>query len=149
MAGYTFFAKITTLETVPGKPTPAPTPPGGTVPPTEANDPWYGIDLGLGYLRPSHDLPTPEKPVDPGYGIDVDTGWCHPDHTLPVPPPPVDPNWGIDEILGYLRPDNSLPVPPAQKPPNANWEVRTAWTPTTGWIVVAVATGAHAVPSKK
>jgi hypothetical protein len=125
-----------------GLPTPQP-------PPTEANDPWYGIDAGLGYLRPTHPIAPggPVPPVDPGYGIDEDTGWCRPDHSLPVPPPPVDPQWGIDEILGYLRPDNSLPVPPDPKPEGAQWEVRTAWTPTTGWIVVAVATGVHATPS--
>jgi hypothetical protein len=123
-------------------------------PPDQANDPWYGIDLGLGYLRPDNTLPTPPgrpsqpPPVDPGYGIDEDTGWVHPDHELPVPPPPVDPAWGIDIDLGYLRPDNSLPVPPDQKPEGAKWEIKTAWTPTTGWIVVAVPTGVHVTPSK-
>jgi hypothetical protein len=117
-------------------------------------DPWYGIDLGLGYLRPDNTLPVPPgrpaepPPVDPGYGIDENTGWVHPDHTLPVPPPPVDPAYGIDEILGYLRPDNSLPVPPDQKPEGAKWEIKTAWTPTTGWIVVAVPIGEHATPSR-
>jgi hypothetical protein len=51
--------------------------------------------------------------------------------------------------LGYLRPDNSLPVPPDQKPDGPHWEVKVAWTPTTGWIVVAIPTGAHPTPSKK
>jgi hypothetical protein len=128
---------------------PTPQPPK---PPTEPVDPWYGIDLGLGYLRPDNTLPQPERPappVDPGYGVDEDTGWVHPDHTLPVPVPPVDPAWGIDEILGYLRPDNSLPIPPDPKPEGPAWEVKVAWTPTTGWIVVAVPTGAHVTPSKK
>ena len=112
-------------------------------------DPGYGIDLGLGWLRPTHPIAPggPERPVDPGYGVDENTGWVHPDHSLPVPPPPVDPAYGIDEILGYLRPDNSLPVPPDPKPEGAQWEIRTAWTPATGWIVVAVATGIHATPS--
>jgi hypothetical protein len=152
MAGYTFFAKITTIETVPGKPLPAPTPPGTTPPPpTEANDPWYGIDLGLGYLRPTHPIAPggTEPPVDPGYGIDEGTGWCRPNHDLPVPPPPVDPAWGIDEILGVLKPDNTLPVPPDQAPEGPHWEIKTAWTPQAGWIVVAVPTGVHATPSKR
>lgn len=133
---------------------PTPQPPT-TPPPTEANDPWYGIDLGLGYLRPDNTLPVPPgrptepPPVDPGYGVDEDTGWVHPDHELPVPLPPVDPAWGIDEDLGYLRPDNSLPVPPDQKPDGPHWEVKVAWTPTTGWVVVAIPTGAHPTPSKK
>jgi hypothetical protein len=126
---------------------------GGPMPGGEAPvDPWYGIDLGLGYLRPDNTLPQPERPappVDPGYGVDEDTGWVHPDHELPVPLPPVDPAWGIDEDLGYLRPDNSLPVPPNQKPDGPSWEVKVAWTPTTGWVVVAIPTGAHPTPSKK
>ena len=132
-------------HTLPG---PQPTPPK---PPDQANDPWYGIDLGLGYLRPTHPIAPGGKPppVDPGYGIDENTGWGRPDNTLPVPPPPVDPAWGIDEILGYLRADNSLPVPPDQKPEGDKWEIKTAWTPTTGWVVVAIPTGEHVTPSKK
>lgn len=140
-----------------GLPKPPGTPDQGLpVPPTEANDPWYGIDLGLGYLRPDNTLPTPPgvpttpPPVDPGYGVDEDTGWVHPDNTLPTPPLPVDPGYGIDEILGYLRPDNTLPVPPDQPAPEGpHWEIKTAWTPASGWIVVAVPTGVHATPSKK
>lgn len=128
-----------------GLPTPQP-------PPTEANDPWYGIDLGLGYLRPDNTLPQPERPappVDPGYGVDEDTGWVHPDNTLPPPEIPADPNYDIDEILGYLRPDNTLPVPPDQPAPEGpHWEVKVAWTPTTGWVVVAIPTGLHPTPSK-
>jgi hypothetical protein len=124
---------------------PMPGGPGGD----QAQDPWYGIDLGLGYLRPTHPIAPggPTRPVDPGYGIDENTGWCRPDHSLPVPPPPTDPNWGIDEILGYLRPDNSLPVPPDPRPEGVKWEVKTAWTPTTGWVVVAIPTGEHVTPS--
>jgi len=122
-------------------------------PPDQANDPWYGIDVGLGYLRPDNTLPQPERPappVDPGYGVDEETGWVHPDNTLPVPLPPVDPAWGIDEDLGYLRPDNTLPVPPDEGPPEGpHWEVKVAWTPVTGWIVVAIPGGVHATPSKR
>lgn len=119
-------------------------------PPDQANDPWYGIDLGLGYLRPDQTLPGQEKPVDPGYGIDADTGWVHPDNTLPPPEIPADPNYDIDEILGYLRPDNTLPVPPDEGAPEGpHWEVKVAWTPATGWVVVAIPSGVHPTPSKR
>jgi hypothetical protein len=120
-------------------------PPGGQAP----VDPGYGIDLGLGYLRPTHPIapggpagapPHPAHPiVKPG----------EPTHPIQLPPAgPADPDWGIDQDIGYLRPDNTLPqpMPPAQVP---NWEVKVAWTPTTGWIVVAVPTGEHVTPSKK
>jgi hypothetical protein len=123
--------------------------PGGKPP----VDPGYGIDLGLGYLRPTHPIApggTP-PPVDPGYGVDENTGWVHPDNTLPVPPEPVDPAYGIDEILGILRPGGGPIIPPTDPSPPGGvaWEVKTAWTPVTGWIVVAVPTGEHAAPSKK
>lgn len=109
--------------------------PGGGAP----VDPGYGIDLGLGYLRPTHPivLPPPGTPT----------------HPIVLPPEgPVDPGWGIDEDIGYLRPDNTLPVP--QPPtggvkPNVNWEIKTAWTPVSGWIVVAVPTGPIATPSAR
>jgi hypothetical protein len=122
--------------------------------------------------RPDQGLPKPEAPVDPGYGVDLGLGWLHPAHpiapggqpprpTHPIVKPgepthpivlppegPVDPGWGIDEDAGYNRPDNTLPqpMPPEYVP---NWEVKTAWTPATGWIVVAVPTGNVPTPSKK
>lgn len=98
-------------------------------------DPGYGIDLGLGYLRPTHPivLPPPTVPVEP------------------PPEGPVDPAWGIDEDLGYLRPTHPIVLPPLPTPvppnPVQNWEIKTAWTPATGWVVVAVPTGVHAAPS--
>jgi len=95
-------------------------------------DPGYGIDLGLGYLRPTHPIALPP--------------------TLPAPPTgPVDPAWGIDEDQGYLRPGGGPIIPPTDPSPPGGvaWEVKTAWTPATGWIVVAVPTGEHVTPSKK
>ena len=106
---------------------------GGPVIPPEAPpvDPGYGIDLGLGYLRPTHPIVLPP----------------------PVPPttPPVDPEYGIDEDLGYLRPTHPIVLPPPEKPggPGAGWELKVAWTPVTGWVVVAIPTGEHATPSKR
>ena len=124
-------------------------PPGGA-----PVDPGYGIDLGLGWLRPTHPIapgggmtpgtpPPRPRPQPPGTG---------PSHPIVLPPEgPADPNWGIDADIGYVRPDNSLPVP--QPPtegvaPDVEWEIKTAWTPVSGWIVVAVPTGEHVAPSK-
>ena len=114
--------------------------------------------------KPDQGLPGGgQKPVDPGYGIDAGLGWLrpthpiahseHPDNSLPLPelPPegPVDPSWGIDVDIGYVRPDNSLPKPQPPVIPGPGWEIKTAWTPMTGWIVVAIPTGPHVTPSAK
>ena len=172
---HTFLAKITTFDTAPPKPRPEPIPPG-TKPPTSADDPWYGIDLGLGYLRPSHPIapgglpgsgfvpgtppprprPEPGQPADPAYGIDENLGVLHPEHPIVLPPepiptpPPVDPAYGIDKILGWLRPTYPIILPPDPVPPETpKWKVTAAWTPMTGWIVVAIPTGLTPTPSKK
>jgi hypothetical protein len=127
-------------------------------------------------------LPGQEQPVDPGYGVDLGLGWlrpsqpiynpARPDNTLPLPPTgPVDPSWGIDADIGYERPtnpiynparpdntlpggqggqvDNTLPEVPVPELPDVEWEIKTAWTPATGWIVVAVPTGETVTPSKR
>ena len=94
-------------------------------------DPGYGIDLGLGYLRPSHPIVLPPPVIPPT-----------------EPPAPVDPAWGIDEDQGYVRPEHPICLPPAPKP-ELKWELKTAWTPTTGWVVVAIPTGPIATPSKR
>ena len=67
-----------------------------------------------------------------------------------VPPttPPVDPEYGIDEDLGYLRPTHPIVLPPPPDPA-PGWELKVAWTPVTGWVVVAIPTGEHATPSKR
>jgi hypothetical protein len=112
-------------------------------------DPGYGIDLGLGI--PTHPIvlpPDPSQPIDPGWSGGVappgqEGGAPRPDHTLPG-----------RGSAGGEHPDNTLP-PPGQIPPpidpgtTPNWEVKVAWTPVTGWVVVAVPTGAHATPSKR
>lgn len=97
-------------------------------------------DQGLPGSQPHPDqgLPKPEAPVDPGYGIDLGLGYVRPEHPIvlpPTPPPlptaPVDPNWGVEA------------------PSTPNWEIKIAWTPVTGWVVVAVPTGPHVTPSKR
>jgi hypothetical protein len=115
-------------------------------------------------LYPDQGLPTPQPPtqpgapIDPGYGIDVGLGFLRPTHPIVLPPPtvpiepppegPVDPSWGIDEDLGYLRPTHPIVLPPLPKP-ELKWEIVTAWTPVTGWIVVAVPVGNVPTPSRR
>jgi len=119
-----------------------------------ATDPNLGI--GGGPVVPPTTTPTP--PVDPGYGVDVGLGPIRPAHpivlppttppTEPTPPEPVDPGWGIDVDEGYVRPEHPIYLPPPPKP-GLGWKTVIAWTPVTGWIVVAVPTGPHVTPSKK
>ena len=101
-------------------------------------DPGYGIDLGLGIWGPTDPRPTPPIVLPPPV-------------TPPTEPaPPVDPGYGIDEDNGYVKPSHPIvlpPDPPGQ--PKPNWKLVTAWTPVTGWVVVAVPTGPIATPSKR
>ena len=103
---------------------------------------------------PDQGLPAPEAPVDPGYGIDLGLGYLRPTHPIVLPPPvtpevpPVDPIYGIDEDVGYVRPEHPIVLPPTKPPASPiNWELKTAWTPETGWVVVAVPTDEHVTPS--
>jgi len=120
--------------------------------------------------KPDHtlpgDLPHPEHPIyyplPPGAPVDPDYGVpdTHPDQGLPVPPPtPTHPivlppdsgGWQPVYIWGPTDPRPTppivLPIPPTS--PDMKWEVKTAWTATTGWIVIAVPSGAVPTPSKK
>jgi hypothetical protein len=115
-------------------------------------------------LHPDQGLPKPEAPVDPGYGIDLGLGiWGptdpRPTNPIVLPPPvevtpppvdPVDPGYGIDVDAGYTRPTHPIVLPPpAPGKPAIEWKLVTAWTPVTGWIVVAVPTGNVPTPSRK
>jgi hypothetical protein len=111
--------------------------------------------------KPDQGLPKPEAPVDPGYGIDLGLGV--PTHPIVLPPDPTKP------LPQPPRPDQTLPgdlpipshpivlpppgeIPPPIEPPakpTPGWELKTAWTPTTGWVVVAIPTGEHVTPSKR
>ena len=103
-------------------------------------------------LKPDQGLPKPEAPVDPGYGIDLGLGYLRPTHPIVLPPPvtppttPVDPEYGVDEDIGYVRPEHPIVLPPK---PELQWELKTAWTPSTGWVVVAIPTGNVPTPSKR
>ncbi len=129
-------------------------PPGGRVT-VVAQDPSLKPDQGLPTPQPPTTAP---PPVDPGYGVDVGLGPVRPTHPIVIPPEvevppptvPVDPNYGIDEGLGYLRPTHPIVIPPDKPAPEGpHWEIKTAWTPALGWVVVAVPVGAHPTPSKR
>jgi hypothetical protein len=113
-------------------------------------------------LYPDQGLPTPQPPtqpgapVDPGYGIDLGLGFLRPTHPIVLPPPvtppttPVDPSYGVDEDIGYVRPEHPIVLPPpVAGKPEIEWELKTAWTPVSGWVVVAVPTGNVPTPSKR
>ena len=103
----------------------------------EPVDPGYGIDLGLGFLRPTHPIAPGGPPPQPTHPI-----------VLPDPvPPPVNPAYGIDEDVGFVKPSHPIVLPGDPATPASDWELVTAWTPVTGWIVVAVPTGPTPTPS--
>lgn len=112
---------------------------------------------GGGGAHPDHTLPTPQPPVDPGYGIDLGLGFLRPTHPIVLPPPvtppteptePVDPGYGIDEDIGYVRPSHPIVLPPIPpEKPEIKWELHTAWTPVTGWVVVAIPGEGSMVPT--
>jgi hypothetical protein len=52
----------------------------------------------------------------------------HPEHPIVLPP----------DLPPTLPPPDERPI---------EWKV--AWTPTTGWVVIGIPTGAHPTPSKK
>jgi hypothetical protein len=73
----------------------------------------------------------------------------------PMPPGPGRPEpplgfWGGDAPWpGYATPPIYIPpLPPVDPPPEGPIEWHTAWSATTGWIVVGVPTGKHVTPSK-
>ena len=152
-----FLALITPL----GAPT-APQPPlgiwgGGNVPfPTppmapggggywgQANDPgWSAGSPRPPYPSQGPGFPTPPiagpgRPPgwgiaqDPGYGLDAGLGtWGGAGQPFPTPP--------------IVIPPDLPPTLPA--PDNRPIEWKTAWTPTTGWIVIGVPQGPAPTPS--
>jgi hypothetical protein len=136
----------------PGPQPPRPVPPGywgGVAPPY--------VDIG----GPQPQPPRPGAP--PGYwgGVAppyVDIGGPgpqpHPEHPIYIPAPPTSPP-GSPPIAVQLpvfpwTPSHPIQLPPDVVPPSPpdrpiDWKV--AWTPTTGWIVVGIPSGAHPAPS--
>ena len=118
----------------------------------DPNRPDQGLpippDLGLGI--PAHPIvlppdPTQPLPPRPDQGLPP-TGTKPPGGATPPKPThpiylPVTPEHPI-----VLPPDGELP-PPIDPGTNPKWQLHVAWTPVTGWIVVAVPTGPHPTPS--
>ena len=109
--------------------------------------------------RPDNTLPTPPDlgfgPVDPGWVGGVappgqEGGAPRPDQGLPGSQP--HPDQGLPGNQPY--PDQGLPPVPEMPPTPPgdiapNWEKKVAWTPVTGWVVVAIPTGPTPTPSKR
>ena len=104
-----------------------------------------GPDLGLG--TPTHPIILPGNPTHP---IARPPG--APSHPIAGPPsPPGHPSHPIVELPSHpitLPPPGEIP-PPIDGGNTPGWEVTTAWTPVTGWIVVALPTGEHVAPAKR
>jgi hypothetical protein len=112
-------------------------PPSGAHP----SHPIWRPDLGFwgGYRPPYVDigLPGPQP---------------HPEHPIVIPPPPGSPI-GSPPIAVQLpvfpwTPSHPIELPPEVAPPDPAIEWKVVWTPTTGWVVVGVPSGAHPTPSK-
>jgi hypothetical protein len=115
----------------PGFPT-HPIAPGGTPPGIWGGPPLYP-DQGLPGPQPT---PTPPIYLPPGSLPDV-----KPEHPIYIPP-----SSGIPGV-----PTHPIVIPPAPEKPEVleNWEVKTAWSPQSGWVVAIVPTGAEVpTPSK-
>jgi hypothetical protein len=109
-------------------------------------------------------LPWPGHPIAPGGpgqqppGIWPSPG--HPDQGLPGPQPtPTPPIYlppgsipGVEHPI-YIPPSVNIPnfpnhpivVPPAPEKPQVleNWDVKSAWSPQTGWVVAIVPSEEH------
>jgi hypothetical protein len=85
-------------------------------------------------------------PVDPGKPVDrlwdrLGLGYLRPTHPIVLPPPVTTYAAGRSCVWrrrgpGYLRPTHPIVLPPSGKAGN-QVGTKTAWTPTTGWVVMA------------
>lgn len=100
---------------------PGPQPPG--TPPLEIWGP-IGDYIDAGFPGPQPPAGKPPRPT-------------HPIYYPPVIWPPPGPLVGIEH-----------PIAPGGEPPTTpKVEWKTAWSPSTGWVVVGVPTGEHVTPS--
>jgi hypothetical protein len=112
--------------------------PGGPGVPTHPiyNPPGIWPSPGV----PTHPIAGPPPTIWPSPGV--------PTHPIAMPPWwPGFPAHPIPPIVGggpILPPEGT--TPPEGTPP-IEWH--TAWSPSTGWIVVGIPTGEHPVPSEK
>jgi hypothetical protein len=84
---------------------------------------------------PDQGLPQPGRP-----------GGGRPSHPIYYPPVIWDPSRPSNPIVNPGDPDNPGAGQGGQGP-QIEW--KTAWSPTTGWVVVGVPTGEHVTPSEE
>lgn len=147
--------------TGPGFPTyPIVVPPGGAYPPTPGTPPlgiWGGGGVG-NYPDAGFPGPQPGGPVYPDQGLpgQPPRPWGpinYPDQGLPgAPGGPSHPIFYPPVIWDPSRPSNPITNPgdpndPGAGQPQIEW--KTAWSPSTGWVVVGVPSGEHVTPSKE
>lgn len=115
-------------------------PPGGAYPPGGPSTPPLGIWGGSGvgpYPDAGFPGPQPGQPPRPWGPIN------YPDQGLPGLPPVIwDPSRPSNPITNPGDPND-----PGAGQPQIEW--KTAWSPSTGWVVVGVPTGDHVTPSKE
>lgn len=152
-----------------------PTPPPGIWPGPRPSHPIMLPGMpgwgGGGPVDPGYSPPWARPPVDPGYsppwarpgGGPVDPGYGIPETGVPRPMPPIYiPPEGSQPPLGIwggpyfppvpahpivLPPDLPPVIPPTDGQPERKIEWKTAWTPTTGWVVVGIPAEGTLVPT--
>lgn len=103
------------------------------------NQPYPGQGLPGNQPYPGQGLPGPQPYPDqslPGQQP-------RPTHPIFYPPVIWDPSRPTNPIVNPGDPNN----PGAGQGPQIEW--KTAWSPSTGWIVVGVPTGEHVTPSQE
>ena len=120
----------------------------------QANDPGYGVPIGGGG-RPTHPIYNPAYPDNtlPGQGLGTWGGGNVPYPTPPIyipptgsPPPlgiwgPTDPRPGYGLPGEQPKPSHPIVLPPdlpPETPEGGKIDWKTAWTPTTGWVVIGI-----------
>lgn len=113
---------------------------------------WGGGGVG-DYIDAGFPGPQPGQPPRPWGPIN------YPDQGLPGAQPPMSgggrpthPIYYPPVIWDPSRPSNPITNPgdpnnPGGQQPQPKIEWKTAWSPSTGWIVVGVPTGEHVTPS--
>ena len=105
---------------------------------------YTGLGVGGGPVMPP---PKPEHPIvippgePPTWPADG-----HPEHPIYIPPT----IWPNPPEGQAPHPEHPIVIPPPPELPGAPpLEVRTVWTPETGWAVVLVPTGPTPTPSSR
>jgi len=99
-------------------------------------------DQGLPGQQPGQP-PRPWGPINyPDQGLPGSGSGGAPTHPIYYPPVIWDPSRPTNPIANPSDPDN----PEGGQQPKIEW--KTAWSPSTGWIVVGVPTGPTPTPSQ-